>query len=447
MSNLDDLNRLRIDRSAAPPPRRRGWLWAGGAVVIIALALAAFRFGAPRPLAVQVAEAQAGATPQAVALTATGYIVPHHVIYVNSKVTGRVVWIGVEKGDHVRAGQVLVRLDDREFRAQTEQSRGAVLNARAYYDELRDGSRPQEIAEALHTLRQAQATAANDQITLQRTQALVAQGILPKQQLDNDRAKFQADQQYADSLQQSYTLTRIGPRPEEIERARGAWLQAEGQLAYALSQLDATKIRAPVDGTILDRTAELGELVTSEFASSATGGPVGSVVTLANLQDLQVELDIAQDDFAKLFLNQRAVVTTDAYPDRKYAGYLQEISPEADREKATVQVKVHIDKPDSYLRPEMNATVRFLPAAPAAAEAGAAPAPVGVLIPAAALRGAGDGQYVLLAFQGKALRRAVTVLANTGDGARVTGLNGGEQVITSAPAGLRAGDAITITQP
>ena len=126
------------------------------------------------------------------------------------------------------------------------------------------------------------------------------------------------------------------------------------------SWLDATVIRAPVTGTILERTAEKGELVTAQFASGAEGGPQGQVVALADLNDLQVELDIAQDDFAKLSPKQKGVLSVDAYPDRKYDGEIHEISPEANRQKATVQVKVQILNPDQYLRPEMNATVRFL---------------------------------------------------------------------------------------
>src|SRR4029078_12235855 len=105
---------------------------------------------------------------------------------------------------------------------------------------------------------------------------------------------------------------------------------------------------------------EKGELVTSGFASTAEGGPQGLVVSLADLHDLQVELDIAQRDFSPLCPKQKAVVTTDSFPDRKYDGVIAEISPQANRAKATVQVKVQILKPDSYLRPDMNATVKCL---------------------------------------------------------------------------------------
>ncbi len=295
-----------------------------------------------------------------VVLSASGYIVAHHKINLNSKVTGRVSWIGVEKGDKVKEGQILVRLEDDEFRAQYEQAKGAAENARAYLEELQNGSRPEEIQQAQHNLDEARATLADDQLTLDRTKDLWRQGVVSKQALDDATAKFGADQQRVNSLDKAFQLAKLGPRKEEIARARGALQQAQGQADYAKSLLDATVIRAPVTGTILERAAEKGELVTSGFASTAEGGPQGLVVSLADLNDLQVELDIAQDDFARLGPKQKGVVTVDAYPDLKWDGMIAEISPQANRAKATVQVKVQILNPDAHLRPDMNATVKFL---------------------------------------------------------------------------------------
>ena len=131
-------------------------------------------------------------------------------------------------------------------------------------------------------------------------------------------------------------------------------------MAFAQSQLEATQIRAPVTGTILERTAEKGELVTAQFASTAEGGPQGSVVAIADLNDIQVELDIAQDDFAKLGPHMAGVITTDAYPDRKYHGEIAEISPEANRQKATVQVKVQIKNPETFPASGHECHVQFL---------------------------------------------------------------------------------------
>src|SRR6266849_4773671 len=356
-----DLQSLRIDRSAKsgegePAPWAKRYIIIGiSIVVLLSLSALMYRLLAADAPEVEVARAAAeNSDLGGIVLSATGYIVAHHKINLNSKVTGRVKWIGVEKGDKVKEGQVLVRLEDDEFRAQYQQAHGAAENARAYYAELQHGSRPEEIQQAEHNLAEARATLTNDRITLDRTRNLTNQGVLSQQALDDATAKFEADQQRVNSLDRAFQLSKIGPRAE------GAMMQAEGQEAYAKSLLDATLIKAPVTGTILERTVEKGELVTSQFASQAEGGPQGQVVSLTDLNDLQVELDIAQDDFSKLGPKQKGAVATDAFPDRKYDGIISEISPQANRQKATVQVKVQILNPDEYLRPEMNATVKFL---------------------------------------------------------------------------------------
>ena len=444
----EDLQNLRIDRShrfngeGEPPAWARRYIIIGIAVVVLLGIIAlAYRLLAPEAVEVNVVRATAeGGDVGGIVLSAGGYIVAHHKINVNSKVTGRVAWIGVEKGDKVKEGQVVVRLEDQEFRAAYEQAKGGVESARAQLDQLEHGSRPEEIQQAQHNLDEARATAANDKITLDRTRDLVAQGVLSRQALDDATAKYEADQQRSNSLQQAFTLSKIGPRQEEIARAKGALLQAEGQMDYAKSQLDATVIRAPVTGTILERKSEKGELVTSQFASGAEGGPQGSVVALADLNDLQVELDISQDDFARLGPKQKGIVTTDAFPDRKYEGEISEISPEANRQKATVQVKVQILKPDDYLRPEMNATVKFL----ANDQKTTSQQPSGAFVPTTAVRDQDGKKVVFLAFKDKALMREVRIRSQRSGGVVVDGLAGGESVITSPPANLKDGQKITV---
>ncbi|HET7840880.1 MAG TPA: efflux RND transporter periplasmic adaptor subunit [Terriglobales bacterium] len=441
-----ELEGLRIDRSAAPvesgpSPWAKSIIFGGiGVIVLLGIAALAYRFLGQAPeVDVVRAQAEGGEIAGSVVLTATGYIVPHHKINVNSKVTGRVKWIGVEKGDKVKEGQVLVRLEDDEFRAQYEQARGAADSAGAYLEELQHGSRPEEIAQAQHNLDEARATLVNDKLTLERTRQLAGQGVVSRQSLDDAVAKYDSDQQRVNSLEKAFQLSKIGPRPEEIARAKGALTQAQGQSAYAKSLLDATIIRAPVSGTILERTAEKGELITAQFASSAEGGPQGSVVSLADLNDIQADLDIAQDDFAKLTPRQKAIVTVDAFPDLKWNGEIAEVSPEANRQKATIEVKVQILNPDSHLRPEMNTTVRFI----ADQNQGTTQA-AGAFVPTAALRDADGKKYVLLAFDGKAVRRDVKILSQRSGGALVSGLNGGESVITTAPENLKDGDKIKI---
>jgi len=443
-----DLEGLRIDRSAtvaeaSPSPWAKSIIIGGVAVfVLLGIATLAYRLfgGSAAEVDVVRAAAEGGNIAGSVVLTATGYIVPHHTINVNSKVTGRLKWIGVEKGDQVKEGQILVRLEDDEFRAQYQQARGAADSARAYFEELQHGSRPEEIAQTQHNLDEARATLVNDKLTLDRTRELAGQGVVSKQVLDDATAKFDADQQRVNSLEKVAQLSKLGPRAEEIDRAKGALTQAEGQAAYAKSLLDATVIRAPVSGTILDRTAEKGELITAQFASAAAGGPQGSVVSLANLNDIQADLDIAQDDFSKLGPHTKGVVTVDAFPDLKWDGVIAEISPEANRQKATVEVKVQILNPDSHLRPEMNATVRFIADDNKSISAPAA----GAYVPTAALRDTDGKKYVFIAFDGKAMKRDVKVLSQRSGGALVSGLNGGETIITTAPETLKDGDKIKI---
>ncbi len=449
----EDLQSLRIDRtqrgdsSGEPPAWARRFIIGGiVAVAVLALVALAYRMFASDMPEVEVTRAAAESSDVGgTVLAATGYIVAHHTINVNSKVTGRLAWIGVEKGDKVKEGQVLVRLEDQEFRASYEQAKGQYDSAKAYLDELQHGSRPEEVQQAQHNLDEARATFANDKLTLDRTKELAGSGVVSRQVLDDASAKFETDQQRVNSLTRSFDLMKLGPRAEEISRAQGALMQAQGQLDYAKSQLDATVIRAPVTGTILDRTAEKGELITAQFASAAAGGPQGSVVSLADLQDLQVELDIAQADFARLGPTQKATVTTDAYPDKQYDGLMAQISPEANRQKATVQVKVQVQNPDKYpdvqLRPEMNATVKFL-----ANEASKATAtkPAGVFVPAAAIHDRDGKKVVFIAYNGKAVVREVNVVGQRSDGALVDTLVGGESVITTAPPSLKDGDKIKI---
>src|SRR6266851_3726470 len=436
-----DLEGLRIDRSAmvaeaSPSPWAKSIIIGGVAVfVLLGVATLAYRlFGGSAPeVEVVRATAEGGNIAGSVVLTATGYIVPHHTINVNSKVTGRLKWIGVEKGDLVKEGQILVRLEDDEFRAQYQQARGAADSARAYFEELQHGSRPEEIAQTQHNLDEARATLVNDKLTLDRTRELAGQGVVSKQVLDDATAKFDADQQRVNSLEKVAQLSKLGPRAEEIDRAKGALTQAEGQAAYAKSLLDATVIRAPVSGTILDRTAEKGELITAQLTA-------GSVVTLADLSDIQADLDIAQDDFSKLGPHTKAIVTVDAFPDLHWNGAIAEISPEANRQKATVEVKVQILNPDSHLRPEMNTTVHFL----ADENKSVGTQPAGAFVPTAGVRDADGKKFVLIAFDGKAMKRDVKVLSQRSGGFLVEGLNGGENVITTAPQNLKDGDKIKI---
>jgi HlyD family secretion protein len=245
-----------------------------------------------------------------------------------------------------------------------------------------------------------------------------------------------------DSLAKDHDLVRIGPRQEQIEAMRGRVRQARGEVALRQTYLDATIIKAPITGTILERAVEKGEFVTTSFVGER--GAKGYVVSMADLNDLQVELDISQDDFAKLYMGQKSIVTTDAFPDRKYEGVIAEMSPEANRQKATVQVKVQVLKPDEYLRPEMNARSAFQ-AREQVSRKGEAPAPPKIVIPTAAVRDTGGKKSIFIVFEGKAAERSIKTGNSTSKGIEVAeGLIGGEEIVLSPPPTLKNGDRIAV---
>lgn len=444
-----ELRSLRIDRSRKAPNKSSRWaaIWIVTGIALLLLAGAArFAYGIiNKTTEVDVMRVRASTSNEAgeqapVILNATGYIVAAHRIELASKVVGKVAWIGVDKGDRVKQDQVLVRLEDDEYRAQLQQAQGNLANLQAHLQELQNGSRPEEIAKAKADVDSAQADLVNAKVNLDRTRQLVNDKVAAKQTLDDAQARYDGQAAKVASLERTYELEKLGPRQEEIAAARGQIEQAKGQLAYAQTQLDNTIIKAPVSGTILDRNVEKGEFVTTGFVGDK--GAKGYVVALADLNDLKVELDINQNDFARLSPHQRATITTDAFPDRHYDGVIDEVSPEANRQKATVQVKVKVLKPDSYLRPEMNASVAFL-ADPKPAQSRGAETP-SIVIPASAVRG--GAVYVMSG--GRAVRRPVKTgatmqLSGGGAGVRIDqGLIGGEDLILSPPETLKDGDRV-----
>jgi HlyD family secretion protein len=436
-----ELKSLRIDREKKRSPEPSKWAtrWIIGGVLLFIL-LGAGRLGYDRLNAATEVEVQrvkaigSALAGQGVVLNATGYIVAAHKIELAAKVIGKVRWIGVDKGDKVKEGQVLVRLEDDEYRAQLDQAKGNLANLEARLAELVHGSRPEEIAQALANLNSAKADMENARVSLERTRKLVAQTVMSQQNLDDAQARYDSAAAKVNSLQKAYDLVRIGPRQEQIDAMRGQVEQARGTVAYAETNLANTVIRSPVNGTILERAVEIGEFVTTSFVGDR--GAKGYVVSLADLNDLEVELDISQNDFSKLHINQKGTITTDAFPDRKYDGFIREVSPEANRQKATVQVKVKVTHPDDYLRPEMNASVAFLSDEK---NAPAAPSQAVVVVPASAIR----DNRVFVMLNGRAVVRPVKPGPVSSQGVRIQeGLIGGEDLIVNPPAALKDGDRV-----
>jgi len=438
-----ELKSLRIDRSAkrSSEPKAFGKLIAIACLVAVAAIGAVLvyqKVNAAVPVHVVPVESPvaASAAGEQIILTATGYIIAAHKIEVASKVNGRVAWIGVDKGDRVKAGQELVRLENDEYKASVVQQQGQLANLQAKLEEAVNGSRPEEVEKARADVNQSKADLENAKISLDRTRELVKEGVLAKQALDDAQAKYDGFLAKVASLQRTLDLSVLGTRKEQVAQIRGQIQQAKGALDYAQTQLDNTVIRAPITGTILDRNVEKGEFITTGFVGDK--GAKGYIVTMADLNDLQVELDITQNDFPKLGPAQKGILNTYAYPDRKYKGFIQQVSPEADRAKATVQVKVKVENPDGYLRPDMNATVNFYNDAPA--QTGAVNKRV-IIIPAGAIQ---NGS-VFVVVKDHARKRPVQVGGSSGKGVVIeSGLVGGEDLIMSPPADLKDGQKVEV---
>jgi RND family efflux transporter MFP subunit len=250
---------------------------------------------------------EAANAPSGVVLTVSGYVIPRERIEISPRFPGTVTWIGVKKGDRVRKNDVLVRLDDAEHRARLLEAEGRVALAEA--------------------------------------------------NLENAEANYKRQM---DLLQSDVDSARAF---DEAKRVRGTALadvkMAQGQLDLARTYLEWCTIRAPIDGTILEKLVNPNELVSPQSFGGA-GGPSTAFLAMADLGDLQVEIDLNEADISKVALGQPCRVSPEAYPDRTYEGRVAEIAPEANRSKGTLQVKVQVRQPDAFLTPELTAKVDFL---------------------------------------------------------------------------------------
>jgi len=308
-----DLSALRINRSAEPTgaSARSRWsltvaLVAAGVVVVgVAVVVARRTFGAA--LEVRLAPATMMSPSQASAvLVASGYVVAQRKAAVASKGTGRLVYLGVVEGDRVRAGQVIARLEDSDVRAQLAQAEASLQLSKA-------------------DLRNAEQSLARNRML--RDSSFVSQAGL-------------------DSAESHYLQVKSGIAV------------AQAGVEGAQVALENTVIRAPFDGTVLTKNADVGEVVAPLAASAFSKA---AVVTIADLRSLQVEADVAESNLGGVSVGQPCEIVLDAYPDKRYPGYVAKIVPTADRAKATVQVKVAFRSYDSRVLPEMSAKAHFLP--------------------------------------------------------------------------------------
>lgn len=304
-----DLSSLKIDRSTkSDKPSNKGKYIV---TIIVALAIIAaiiilYPIGFSRTIEVKLTSVMLQSTAQTSAvLTASGYVVAQRQASVSSKGTGVMVYLGVVEGDKVKKGQIIARLDDRDIQAQLDEAKSGLQLYQAQLNEVQN--------------------------SYNREKELFSRGLSSQQNLD------QAETTY------NMLLANI-----EIAKAR---------IQEAEVSLENMIIRAPFDGTVLTKNAEVGEIV-APFGASTTSR--AAVVTIADMNSLMIEADVSESNIDRIKTNQDCEIVLDAYPQKSYPGYVFKIVPTADRSKATVMVKVGFKEYDSRVLPEMSAKVSFL---------------------------------------------------------------------------------------
>lgn len=292
-----------------------------------------------------------------VALTAGGYIIPVHRVQVSPKVGGEVTDLYIEEGQYIKKGQLLARLEKSRYEFAYRQMAAMADQALARWEKLKTGSRLEEKEQAHAALHEAeeQRTQLRDEVDrLRRARGAASAEELVKAQARLSMAEFKVQQ-----LSQAYKMTMEGPRKEEIAEAYQSYLHACAQRDEKKYDLDNTDVIAPVSGIILIKRAEVGNTVRPEAFSN---GLSASLCEMADLKELEVDVDISERDLTSVFVGQECEIRTEAFPDKVYKGKLARLMPEANRSKASVSARVRIDVPEdeSMLRPEMRGRVTFL---------------------------------------------------------------------------------------
>ena len=398
--NKPDLSQLTIDRTIAPAarPRRRLWPWFAAAAVIAAAAVAGLAgFGTAQT--VETAPVTTAYPSQAVTLlNATGYVVAQRKASVASKATGRLEWLGVMEGSRVKQGEVIARLENRDVGASREQAAANVRVAQA-------------------NIEQARAELRDAESNLHRSRDLATKNYISGSALDAAVARFDK--------------ARAAVRSSEASAA-----VAQANLKAAEVAFDQTLIRAPFDGIVLTKSANVGDNITPFSQAADTKG---AVVTMADMDTLEVEADVAESSLAKIRVGQPCEIQLDAVPGHRFAGAVNRIVPTVDRAKATVLVKIRFLERDGRVLPDMSAKVAFLEREVSAAER----QPVTVVPRQAIVERAGE-KAVFVVTGGRAVRTRIEAGRTIGDAVQASGVRPGERVIVKPLDRIADGERVKV---
>jgi RND family efflux transporter MFP subunit len=417
-SPTPDLSKLRINRDAPPPALRRA-LHRNIGLGLAALALVlggvfAMRRGGAVPVQVLTAtpisgSEGGGAGAGAASVTANGYVVARTRASVSAKLPGRIADLRVSEGSNLKQGQVIALLENADYQAQAAQAEAGLATARA---ELAEARAESEVL-AREARRVGGIRAENEE-------------LVAEQELDNVEG-------------------RARQAAARVEAAAARLQAAEAGRRYARANLENTVIRAPFSGTVLRKEAEVGEVV----APSVGGGLTrGAVVTMADLTTLEVEVDVNEAYISRIRKGAPAKITLDAYPDTSFRGEVRQVVPTADRQRATVQVKVSITDRDPRILPEMGSRVDFLEDTARAAAGATAPAgPPRFRVPSAAVRELGGETIVWLVRDGRLESRTVQAGPVSGGFREIrSGLSGGEQLLVAGIENPKAGMRVKVEE-
>jgi RND family efflux transporter MFP subunit len=422
---VKELAALQLDDD---PPRSRRGGWLTFALLVLVLTAGALFWWTPAALtatAVEITtpriERVADASSGSPLLTASGYVVARRKAVVSAKIQGRLAQLNVEEGSRVQEGQVIARIESQDdYDAQVRRAQAAVQQSLAQIAAARAAIRRAE-ADLLEARRQ---TSVNEQLVHDR--------ILATDSLEVSRSRVRVLE------------AAVGQAEAELLQMEAARAQAEADHHFFEAQRTNTIIRAPFTGVVLKKMAEVGESVAPIPPGVSLSTSSGAIVAVADLETLELEVDVAEANVAKLTMPRPAEVTVEAFPEKRYRAELRQVIPTADRTKATVTVKVTILDRDPDLKPEMSAKATFLET-PAPTAAGGAPSDPKVFVPSQAVVTRDGGPKVFQVVDGRAKLRSISTGPALQDQVVVTtGLSGSETIVLNPPAGLNDGDKVAV---